>query len=220
MWRQNSGTVPGAGGVTHVRVQHPDGGRSLVGLGRVYEIVGAAASVRPEERTSFVVDLVEEIAGQVFRAADAEGDAERPAPVGFRDGGWLSSKRGPAGTTLDRRVIRALEYVERNVGCQSLTIGAAAQAVGLSRWHLARLLRRETGEGFVAHLRDARMRIATALLAREESVSVKDVAWRVGFCSIRAFDREFKRTVGLTPSAYRRRSLRDQEAPTQLGLFD
>jgi AraC-like DNA-binding protein len=80
---------------------------------------------------------------------------------------------------------------------------AVARALGCGRQTLYRRLREErlTYEGLVESVR---RRVATRLL-RDPAVSVKEVAYRLGFAEPAAFSRAFKRWTGVSPAAWRAR---------------
>lgn len=84
-----------------------------------------------------------------------------------------------------------------------LTLESVAREVGVTPEHLCRLSRRFTGMGFTAHVRHARVAAAQQLL-RSTSVTIKEIAFRVGFTSVSRFDRDFKRLCGMPPTMYRR----------------
>jgi AraC-like DNA-binding protein len=84
----------------------------------------------------------------------------------------------------------------------SLRLRDVACAANVSSWHAAHLLSRETGQGFVAHVRDHRVTAARQLLDHT-LLSVKEIAARVGYSSARQLTRDFKRRYAVTPYACR-----------------
>lgn len=76
-----------------------------------------------------------------------------------------------------------------------------AAIAGLSRHHLLRLFRRETGLTPQAYQADCRVRAARRLLA--EGMAPVDVALACGFCDQSHLSRAFKRRIGSAPGAYR-----------------
>jgi AraC-like DNA-binding protein len=98
----------------------------------------------------------------------------------------------------------ALDYIHGHHADSLLTLGCVADAVRLSKWHLARLLRQHTGRCFLAHLHDARLRAAKSLLV-DPTLTVKEVARAVGYSSAGALDRQFRRHLAITPSEWRSR---------------
>jgi AraC-like DNA-binding protein len=106
------------------------------------------------------------------------------------------------GTGVDKRVQTALTFIKNN--CQrSVRIDDVAATVGLSRWHFERLTKRDTGTSPRGHLVAARMERAGALL-RERHLSIKELAFRVGYGNANAFTRDFRRSYGTPPRTWRR----------------
>ena len=100
----------------------------------------------------------------------------------------------------------ALAMVERDYRCHSMRIGDVASHLNVTRWHLARVLRDVTGQPFLAHLHRMRVAAACELLAGGDAlVSIKEIAYDVGYASTRELDRRFRKITGMTPGEYRRR---------------
>lgn len=78
-----------------------------------------------------------------------------------------------------------------------------ARSMGLSRQTLYRRLREE-GLTFEVLLDGLRRKLALRFL-KEDRLSVKDAAYRLGFADPAAFSRAFKRWTGMSPSAARGR---------------
>lgn len=81
-----------------------------------------------------------------------------------------------------------------------------ARRCGVSSSHLGKLFRRETGQTIGRYLADARMLRAEALLS-DTGLSLKEVAFRLGFSNTANFSTSFKSMCGQSPAAYRRRVL-------------
>ena len=103
----------------------------------------------------------------------------------------------------DPRVVSALKYIQDRSSSTALTLADVASEVGLSRWHVDRLLRRHTGRCFKAHVREARLNSAGGLLLTT-GLSVKEIAARVGYSHATDFNRQFKRAFSSTPTEWRR----------------
>lgn len=113
-----------------------------------------------------------------------------------------------AGTTVaHRRVLRALTFIEDHYGVPTLDVETVADAAGLSRWHLERLLRKHLGASLGEYLRAFRMKSAMTLLDAG-SLSVKEIAARVGYTSVSAFSRRFFHHTGTRPTEWRTRHAR------------
>jgi two-component system response regulator YesN len=102
-------------------------------------------------------------------------------------------------------LLRVLEYINQNFQ-RNLTLQEAAQAAGLSAFHVSRLLKRHTGRTFLQHLTQRRVRQAMQLLERTDQ-SCPEIAYATGFCDQSYFIKQFKRVAGVTPGRYRRDNL-------------
>ena len=95
------------------------------------------------------------------------------------------------------------ERIETLLASGEVRIGDVARGLGLSRQTLYRRLKVE-GATFEALLDQVRHRLALKLV-RDEGVSVKEAAWRLGFSDPSAFSRAFKRWTGKSPRDLRGR---------------
>lgn len=84
----------------------------------------------------------------------------------------------------------------------ALDVDDLAAAAGLSRAHFSRAFRRAFGVSPHAYLLTRRLERAATLL-RTTDHSVADICFSVGLASLGSFTTSFKRTYGLTPTAYR-----------------
>lgn len=99
-------------------------------------------------------------------------------------------------------VEHALAVIDTRCVDPHLNLKAVAKAIGLSSFHLSRLLKTHTGEGFIIHLHQRRVSAARKLLT-ETQMSIKEVAAAVGYRSVSQLGRRFKRVYGLPPVAIR-----------------
>jgi AraC-like DNA-binding protein len=99
-----------------------------------------------------------------------------------------------------RRIGRVRAFLEENFS-GSVDLKQLAEVAGLSRFHLPRAFRRETGMTPHAYLIDCRVRAARRLLARGETVA--EAALACGFSDQSHLTRIFKAHAGLTPARYR-----------------
>ena len=73
--------------------------------------------------------------------------------------------------------------------------------------YIGTVFKKETGVGFNEYLAAYRIQMAKGQLL-EAGQTIAGVADAVGFCDVRHFSKTFKRLVGMTPAAYRKRSAR------------
>lgn len=97
----------------------------------------------------------------------------------------------------------ALDYMRENCMQQHLSLGAVADHVYVSQWHLSKLLNRETGKGFFDLLGSMRIEKAKSLL-RTPGMNIQDVAEQTGYTDVAHFSRTFKKLTGQTPGEYRK----------------
>lgn len=93
------------------------------------------------------------------------------------------------------------QAVEPLLASGSVRIEAVARSLGLGRQTLYRRLKAEEVT-FEEVLDRLRRRLALRLI-REEGMSVKEAAWRLGFSDPAAFSRAYKRWTGRSPTASR-----------------
>jgi YesN/AraC family two-component response regulator len=112
---------------------------------------------------------------------------------------WGDKEVGGTATPLACRALRTIEgrYTE-----PGLTIGLVARELSVSVEHLCRVIKEDTGHTFGYYLRLKRVLAARDLL-RAQRLSVKEVAYQVGFNGTSHFDHVFKRTCGVSPTDYR-----------------
>lgn len=96
------------------------------------------------------------------------------------------------------------------------TLDALAKQVGLSRTALAERFRDTMGDTPLNHLRTLRMQRATQLLADTDR-RLEAVAAAVGYQDAFSFSKVFKRTVGMSPKAFRQLDKADRQSPLRFG---
>jgi len=109
--------------------------------------------------------------------------------------GWLSGLRDPM-------VGRALQLIH-GAPARDWTIESLARSAGVSRSVLAERFARLVGHPPMAYLARWRMQLAAHAL-QEPGASISAIAADVGYESEAAFNRAFKRVVGMPPGSWRR----------------
>jgi AraC-like DNA-binding protein len=100
-----------------------------------------------------------------------------------------------------RHLLRARDLADARYS-ETLGVDDLARAAGLSRAHFSREFRRAFSEPPYAYLLSRRLERAAALL-RTTDRSVADICFSVGLQSVGSFTTSFKRTYGMSPTAYR-----------------
>lgn len=102
-------------------------------------------------------------------------------------------------------VRRVMEFIEDRFR-EATPLAVAARTAGVSRSHLCRIFKRVTGASLKRFLTRRRLQTAKALL-RQRAMTIRQVAWEVGYRDLGHFDRVFRQWEGQTPSAYRRQAI-------------
>lgn len=98
--------------------------------------------------------------------------------------------------------IKLNDYIKQHFN-EKITVEEAARTVNLSTHHFCRLFKKVTGRTFTEFLNLYRVNEAESLL-RNTSLSITDIAEKVGFCNINYFDRIFKQFKRYSPSQCRK----------------
>lgn len=110
--------------------------------------------------------------------------------------GWVQALRDP-------RLGKVILALHREPG-RAWTVGELAAEMGSSRSVFAERFLAVTGMTPVRYLTELRMRLAAQWIGHERQ-PIESVAYRLGYGSLAAFSRAFKRTVGHPPGAVRLR---------------
>ncbi len=132
----------------------------------------------------------------------------------------IATERGQAGQSWshavrDPQVLRALTLMHAR-SAHPWTLDELAQHAGLSRTALAERFRDAMGDTPLNHLRVLRMQRAMRLLAETEQ-RLEAVAAEVGYRDAFSFSKVFKRTVGVSPKAFRTQDAATKAHPWRLG---
>src|SRR5262249_15226845 len=109
--------------------------------------------------------------------------------------GWIAALR-------DRQIATVLGLMHE-LPARPWTVPTLARAAGMSRSTLARRFRETLGETPLVYLSRWRLHAAAELM-RTGTLSLGEIATRVGYQSESSFSRGFRRRVGTPPAAYRR----------------
>lgn len=110
----------------------------------------------------------------------------------------------------DRRAERLLAEIDRRYADPRLTLTAVARQLAVSPSHLTQILKAASGRTFGAHVHVRRVAEARRLLA-ESTLSVKEIASRVGYATTTQLDRHFRKIVQRPPTVYRGAQRRARE---------
>ena len=145
-----------------------------------------------------------ELLACVRRAIPSPPAAGPAAPEGTTE--ERSEAQTPvAARSSDLPIQKAVELI-RHRYWDSLSLAELAREVGMSKYRLSHRFTQVVGVSLRKYLLSIRLERAKDLLARGQA-SITEVAQAVGFGDLPRFDKLFRRYTGLTPSAFRSRSV-------------
>ena len=97
----------------------------------------------------------------------------------------------------NERIQDILRYIDANL-TEDITIDHLAEQFYISKYHMMRLVRRETGQSIHGYLSDRRLLHARDLIAA--GMSATESCFRSGFRSYSSFTRAYARRFGTTPT--------------------
>ncbi len=99
--------------------------------------------------------------------------------------------------TQNSRVLDILRYLNDHI-TEDISVEQLAERFYLSKYHMMRLFRRETGNSIHGYLTDRRLLYAKDLMA--QGVSATEACFRSGWNSYSSFTRAFNKRFGTTPT--------------------
>lgn len=102
----------------------------------------------------------------------------------------------------EQAVLRAIRVMRDRMG-EPLTVDDLARAAMFSKFHFTRIFQRVTGISPGRFLSALRLQRAKHLLV-STGMSVADISVEVGYNSVGTFSSRFSRSVGMSPTTYRR----------------
>ena len=97
----------------------------------------------------------------------------------------------------DGKVLEILRYLENNL-TEDISIDELAARFYISKYHMMRRFREETGTSIHTYLSDKRLILARELI--QNGVSATDACFQSGFRSYSAFSRAYGKLFGVTPT--------------------
>ena len=107
----------------------------------------------------------------------------------------------PKGNSQESYVYTAISYIESHYG-KNVKISDIADYVGLNRSYLYTIFKKHMGMSIQDYLISYRMKKACDFLALPQA-TIGNVAYSVGYDPL-TFSKIFKRTIGISPTDYRK----------------
>jgi len=103
---------------------------------------------------------------------------------------------------ISGNIVRAIIYIDNNL-LERLKLDDIAREAGMSKFHFCRSFKKNVGITPMQYVLTMRLKKAMALL-QEKQKSISTIAAESGFDDIGEFNKQFKKTYGLPPSAFRK----------------
>jgi len=104
-------------------------------------------------------------------------------------------------------VTLAKEHIAKNLRKSELSLQTTAEAQGISPTYLSAIFSGETGEGLCNYIVRLRMEQACRLLV-DTDLKMSVIAAQIGLSSANYFTQVFRKTFGITPTEYRKKSVK------------
>ena len=100
------------------------------------------------------------------------------------------------------RINRVMDYIEQHLN-EQISLDVVAQIACFSPFHFHRIFSSLTGETLNTFIQRKRIEKAAQQLKNNENVSISEIAYDCGFCSVAHFSRTFRKYFGLTAKEFR-----------------
>lgn len=125
---------------------------------------------------------------------------------------WLNHRNQevivqPEDNFVDLKELSSVEQVIRRIDSMpvpDMTLTEAAAMVHLNPSYFCKLFKQQTHVNFTDYVTKVRMKEATRLLEKT-SLRISEIAERLGYADLAYFSNTFKKTMGSTPSDYRKK---------------
>lgn len=102
----------------------------------------------------------------------------------------------------DEVVLQAQLWMQNHLGKANISMHALASLFGMSQRNFTRRFKKATNITPVQYLQNKRLAAATELL-QNSNLSIKEIAYRVGYFDVSYFTKLFKKSSSITPKEYR-----------------
>ncbi|MCR5268520.1 MAG: AraC family transcriptional regulator [Lachnospiraceae bacterium] len=111
--------------------------------------------------------------------------------------------RAQSRKTGNRYVRICKDYISENI-CENISVEDLSSECGISGEYLCRIFKKNTGKTLHAYIREQKLERA-AYLIKHSTLSIKEIAWQLGYTNCGYFSGQFRIQYHCTPIEYRLR---------------
>lgn len=137
-------------------------------------------------------DLNNALSAAVSQLENEAGETGTSAPV---------SSPEPHSAATSKVVSDVFDYINAHY-LENISLADIAETFFLSKEHLSRLFKKETGQNLFSYIMQLKLTEAKRLL-QSTDMTLDDIAWHLGFSNGNYFSKVFKKNCQMSPSEYR-----------------
>lgn len=107
----------------------------------------------------------------------------------------------PKATVSNKVIYEVISYIDQNY-LSNISLSDLAERFYLSKEHLSRLFKKETGQNLFTYIMDLKLKESKRLL-KTTDMTLDDIAYHLGFSNGNYFSKVFKKNCDMSPSEYR-----------------
>lgn len=104
-------------------------------------------------------------------------------------------------STGNKLINEVIHYIEKHY-MEDISLSSLADTFYLSKEHLSRLFKRETGTNLFSYIMELKLNNAKKLLTSTE-LTLDEIAFKLGFSNGNYFSKVFKKNIGQSPREYK-----------------
>lgn len=108
----------------------------------------------------------------------------------------------PAAVQTSNPIVQSIKEFIAEKYQENISLSDLADTFYLSKEHLSRLFKKETGQNLFSYIMELKLKEARRLLI-ETDRTLDDIAFSLGFSNGNYFSKVFKKNTGVSPSSYR-----------------
>lgn len=104
----------------------------------------------------------------------------------------------------DTRIGTVIKYIKENLTDKKLDVSILANKAHMSASHFHKKFKDTLGISPIDYINEERIKFSKQILSKENSIQIRDVAFKSGFNSVSYFNRQFKKHELIKPSQFKK----------------